>query len=231
MAAIFDIKLSGDYACFTRPEFKAERVTYLVMTPSAARGAIESIFWKPEIRWEIRRIDVMNPLKQTAILRNELSNRQGIRPIFVEDERQQRASLILQDVAYVVRAEIILQSHATDPVAKYAEQFQRRLERGQCHHTPVMGTREFPAWFEPANTAETPQALDLDLGLMLFDIAYREDRQRRELDFYRHGPDGRRAVSGYAESLFFNAKVRGGSVDVPQELYAALGVAEGHHAS
>src|SRR5437762_8262153 len=105
--AIFDVRLGADLACFSRPELKVERVSYLVMTPSAARGVLEAIFWKPEIRYEIREIAVLEPIRQFAILRNELSDRQGETPFIIEDKRQQRASLVQRKVAYVIRADIV----------------------------------------------------------------------------------------------------------------------------
>lgn len=110
----FRVKLAGDYACFSRPEFKVERVSYPVMTPSAARGALEAIFWKPEIRWEIRRIEILHPIATQSILRNEIDEQQSPQQdsFIVDRRRQQRASLILRDPAYVVEAEMIRQPHA-----------------------------------------------------------------------------------------------------------------------
>ncbi|MBC7093702.1 type I-C CRISPR-associated protein Cas5, partial [Candidatus Bipolaricaulota bacterium] len=119
------VRIWGEYACFSRPEFKVERVSYPVITPSAARGILEAILWKPEFRYEVRRIGVLKLGTQTAILRNELEDRQGNTPIFVEDKRQQRSSLILKDVDYLVEAEMVLRSHATDPLPKYLDQFRR----------------------------------------------------------------------------------------------------------
>src|SRR5947208_6776905 len=132
----FDIKVGGDYACFSRPECKVGRVSYPVITPGAARGLLEAIFWKPEVRWEIREVRVLAPPRHATILRNELGERQGDAPVFVEERRQQRASLILRDVAYVLRADLLLQPHAESPLAKYADQCRRRLARGQCYQTP-----------------------------------------------------------------------------------------------
>jgi CRISPR-associated protein Cas5d len=230
---IFDVKVGGDYACFSRPEFKVERVSYPVMTPSAARGLLEAILWKPEMRWEIREIDVLKPLKQSSILRNELSDRQGDSPLIIEEKRQQRASLILRDVAYVIHCEIVLRGHVTDPLTKYADMFRRRLERGQCHHTPYLGTREFAAWFEPATGAEEAIPLDLDLGNMLFDIAYVENPARvsDRMTFYRQNLGGRHVVQGYAEATFFHAELKQGRLHVPRELYAELYRREGDIAS
>ncbi|WP_448567144.1 type I-C CRISPR-associated protein Cas5c, partial [Thermus sp.] len=122
------IKVWGDYACFTRPEFKVERVSYPAPTPSAARGLLEAIFWKPEIRYEVRRIGIIRMGTPLALLRNEVENRMDT-PFFVEDRRQQRMSLVLKNVAYLIEAEMMLRPHATDPLAKYLDQFKRRLKR------------------------------------------------------------------------------------------------------
>lgn len=229
MENLFEVKVEGEYACFTRPEFKVERVSYPVMTPSAARGLLEAIFWKPEFRWEIQEVWVLKPIRQMSILRNEISNRQGDVPIFVEEKRQQRASLILKDVAYLIRATMRLKPHATDPLAKYADQFRRRIARGQYHHTPYLGVREFPAYFEAAAGNEVPQELDLDLGQMLFDIAYCQGEAREELTFLRHG-SARRTVSGYAQALFFPARLERGILRVPTERYRELYALEGEYA-
>lgn len=218
------LKVWGEYACFSRPEFKVERVSYPVPTPSAARGILEAIFWKPEIRYEVRRIGVLKRGSPFTLLRNEVSNRME-RPFFVEDRRQQRASLILKDVAYLIEAEMVLRPHATDPLAKYLEQFARRLKRGQYHHTPYLGTREFPAYFAPPD-GEVPDSLDLDLGLMLFDFAFVEDPSRPELTFKR---PGKGEVKGYALPLFFHAEIRGGWLEVPPEKYRDLYERENGH--
>src|SRR5262249_40203051 len=142
-------------------------------------------------------ISVLKPLRQMTLLRNEVEGRQSGSPVFVEARRQQRSSLILKDVAYLIEAELVGQPHAESPLAKYADQFERRLVRGQCHHTPYLGTREFAAWFEPAAGDETPVSLDLDIGQMLFDLVFREDPARHEMTFHRHGADGRHVAQGH----------------------------------
>ena len=220
--AAVTLKMSGEYACFTRPEFKVERVSYLVITPSAARGALEAIFWKPEFRYEIRQIGIVKMGSQTSILRNELDARQGKTPILVERHRQQRSSLVLKDVEYIIRAEMVLRAHATDPIYKYRDQFNRRLNRGQCHHTPYLGTREFAAQIGPPN-GDTPSGdLNLDLGTVLFDLAYIEDPARDELEFIRHDGNGGRVVKGYVHPLFFSARIENGWLRVPPEKYEQL---------
>ncbi len=213
------VKVWGDYALFSRPEFKVERVSYPVITPSAARGVLEAIFWKPEFRYQITRIGILKPGRQTSILRNEIGSRQGKNPIVVERDRQQRTSLILKDVAYIIEADIYLRPHATDPVYKYTDQFRRRVERGQYHHTPYLGTREFAAFFEPASD-EIPPPLNLDVGTILFDIAFVADKKRKELTFKRPGEE--RPIPGYVQALFFHARIANGWLDVPQELYREL---------
>lgn len=218
------VRVWGDYACFTRPEFKVERVSYPVITPSAARGILEAIFWKPEIRYEIRRIGILKLGTQMVILRNELGDRQGRKPYFVEDRRQQRSSLILKGVSYIIEAKIKLRPHATDPIPKYLDIFNRRVEKGQYHHTPYLGTREFAAHFAPVN-GEEPARIDLPIGTMLFDIAYVEDPKRAEIEFKR--PGRAELVKGYAQALFFDAHVRAGWLEVPAEKYLELYRLEG----
>ncbi|MEX0683452.1 MAG: type I-C CRISPR-associated protein Cas5c [Dehalococcoidia bacterium] len=219
--AQIEVKVWGDFALFTRPELKVERMTYPVMTPSAARGVLEAIFWKPEFRYEIRQIGVLKQGSEMALLRNELSDRQGQSPIRVEDKRQQRTSVVLRDVAYLIRAEMALRLWATDPIYKYSDQFKRRVERGQCHHTPYLGTREFAASFGPPN-GDTPQPLDMDVGPVLFEIAYVESAERKELRFGKHGPGGRREAWGYSQTLIFNARCEQGWLSVPPEKYSEI---------
>lgn len=233
---LYRIKVWGDYACFTRPEFKTERVSYPVMTPSAARGIFEAIMFKPEMRWEIREIRVLNPVQQITILRNEIKDKQGAKPLIIEDQRQQRMSMILKDVAYVITAQLMLRPHADASLAKYCEQFERRLSRGQCFHTPYLGTREFSAYFTEAVGDEVPIALAGELGPLLFDIAYREDSRRAQLRFRRQDQQGKRIAVGYAQSLFFTPELpahpteRGlklGIIPVPSQLYRKLDQLEG----
>jgi len=172
----FSLRIWGDNACFSRPEMKVERVSYDVITPSAARGVFESILWKPAIRWVIEQIDVLKPIRWESVRRNELGAVMSPRAegIFIEDHRQQRASLILRDVSYVVHAhfEMTEKAGSSDSVAKFQEMFLRRAEKGQCFNTPYLGCREFRAFFEliPLN-AERPVPIgeDQDLGWMLHD--------------------------------------------------------------
>ncbi len=203
------IKVWGPWACFTRPEMKVERVTYEVMTPSAARGVLEAVFWKPEFRWRVREIAVLKPILRASILRNEVKSKLATRTVagwveeddgyFADEDRTQRHTLALRDVAYVIRADIRLLPHATDDIAKYRDQFRRRVARGQCFHRPCLGCREFACEFGEPN-GETPIDRTEDLGRMLFDLAYTDH--------------GSRAVP-----RFFAARLDGGVLRVPQELY------------
>ena len=207
----------GDYACFTRPEMKVERVSYDIITPSAARGILEAIHWKPEICWAIDRLHVLRPIRFDNIRRNEVGepisaanvrkaitrgNTDGLH-LVVEDHRQQRATLLLRDVAYVIEAHFTFPGKApensTHEAAKHLSMFNRRVSKGQCFHRPYLGTREFPAHFSPIGDELPPSSLpesqkNRDLGWMLHDIDFANGRTPR----------------------FFRAVLRDGVVDVPQ---------------
>ena len=207
-----ELKIWGEYACFTRPEMKVERVSYEVMTPSAARGILEAIFWKPEFQWQIREIRVLKPIRFFSIRRNEVNNRAntqfaqrilaGESHYFADEDRAQRHTLGLRDVAYVVVAEAVLREDVKEDAAKYIAQFHRRVERGQCHSMPYLGCREFAASFEPPDGSERPQVLSVELGRMLFDLDYETDG------------------SGRGTPRFFEAKLESGILWVPRDLYA-----------
>ncbi len=218
------VKVGGNFACFSRPEFKVERVSYDVMTPSAARGLLEAIFWRPEFRYEIREIHVLKPIRHFAVLRNEISRRQVRTPIMASNdkERQRRTSLVLKDVECIICADIVLRDHATDPAMKYTAQFNRRVEKGQCFQTPYFGTREFAAWFEMPSGKERPIQDNRELGTMLFEIAFIPNETRKELQYLTHGFEGARRVWGYTEALFFQAKLENGVLRVPHEKYQEL---------
>ena len=224
------VKVGGEFACFSRPEFKVERVSYDVITPSAARGLLEAIFWRPEFRYEIREVQVLRPIRTIAIMRNEISERQKDIPIIIENTRQQRTSLILKDVEYLIEADIVLQEHVTDPVMKYTAQFNRRVNRGQCFQTPYFGTREFAAWFEPISGNERSISDNRELGTMLFEIAFVADEARKELQYVRHSDAGSNVVQGYTEALFFQAKLERGIMKVPHSKYMELYRKEGGRA-
>jgi len=221
--------VKGDYACFTRPEMKVERVSYDVMTPSAARGILEAIYWKPEIRWIISAIHVLNPIRFTNIRRNEVSDK-APKPtatmmkgepveapgIFIEDARQQRASTLLCDVAYVIAARFEIVSGENNP-GKHLDMFNRRARTGQCFHQPYFGTREFPAAFEliepgaPLPVSHLPEdQRNRSLGWMLHDIAFLP-ASAQDKDSFLDGR-GRRVRS---EPRFFDAKLKDGVLHVP----------------
>ncbi len=185
------VKVWGDYAVFTRPEMKVERLTYPVMTPSAARGILESILWKPEMAWRVDEIWVLNPVRYFSILRNEVNSRaseraargwekSGTGGYDATNDRAQRHTLGLRSVAYVIRAHIALRPGVEADVAKYRDQFRRRVERGQCFATPYLGTRECSASFAPPDGTERPrEEINDDLGLMLHDLDYAADGSGR----------------------------------------------------
>lgn len=208
--------ISGDYACFTRPEMKAERVSYDVMTPSAARGILEAIHWKPAICWAIDAIHVLRPIRFQTLRRNEVRSKipagkvksamkrgdlEGLALLADDKDRQreQRATTLLVDVAYCVEAHFILTDKAGegDNPGKHLDIFNRRARKGQCFHQPCLGTREFPARFELIEAGQPiPPAIDRsgDLGFMLWDIDHDNDRA----------------------ALFFRAQMEKGVVRVPQ---------------
>lgn len=184
------IRVWGDYALFTRPEMKVERVSYEVITPSAARGLIEAVYWKPAICWKIDRIHVLNEIRFTNIRRNEVSEKASTSeaaqrmkgskaPFFLDttQKRQQRASMVLKDVDYVIEAhfEMTGQREADDTDEKHYNMIVRRLRKGQHFHAPYLGTREFPARLELLEEGEIPRSPLVgrrDLGWMLYDLDF-----------------------------------------------------------
>lgn len=207
------LHVAGNHACFTRPEMKVERVSYDVMTPSAARGILEAIHWKPAIRWVIDAIHVLRPIRFTSIRRNEVGHKVpaskvksamkrgdiGGLQLLVDEDRQQRASTVLVSPAYVIEAQFELteKAGADDNAGKHLDTFNRRAARGQCFHQPCLGTREFTARFEllpPGQPLPSAIPEDRDLGFMLWDID--------------HAAPGK-------PSLFFRAKLEQGVVWVP----------------
>jgi CRISPR-associated protein Cas5d len=204
----------GERACFTRPEMKVERVTYDVPTPSAARGILEAIHWKPQIVWVIDRIHVLRPIRFHSFRRNEVGSRASAAlaaramksgnlagvGLDATADRQQRAAIFLTDVAYVIEAhfDLTAKGHGEDP-AKHLAMFNRRAAAGQCFHRPCLGTRECPAEFaliEPGaplpHSTLPPEQRDTNLGWMLHDIDFAADRTSR----------------------FFRARLQGGVLDV-----------------
>lgn len=184
------LEVSGDFACFTRPEMKVERVSYDVITPSAARAVFEAILWKPAIRWHVRRVEVLKPIRWISLRRNEVAgvvstrnvetamkNGTGALALYIEDERQQRAGLFLRDVAYRLHADLEFIS-GRDPQGnanKYKEMFERRAGKGQCVNQPYLGCREFSAAFRlVTDSGAEPPPIDesRDLGFMLYDMDF-----------------------------------------------------------
>lgn len=208
-----EVRLSGEFACFTRPEMKVERVSYPVPTPSAARGALEAIFWKPQVDWIVEEIHVLKPIKYFSLLRNETNNRQSDRVARnwmqngggydAAGDRAQRHTLGLRDVAYLVKAQLALRPGATEDIAKYRDQFRRRVASGQCFATPFLGCREFSADFGPAVEGERPIDRTEDLGPMLLDLEFELPR------------GGERRASGKATPRFFRATLKDGVLHVP----------------
>ena len=197
------VRVWGDYALFSRPELKVERYSYDVMTPSAARGILEAIYWHPGMRWVIDKIYVKNPIRFTSVRRNEVKSKISAsnvlsvyngaqKPLYISSKEEivQRASMILTDVAYVIEAhfEITEQANETDNSGKFKDIMMRRLQKGKCYHMPYFGCREFPANFALCEEEEIETAFDdvaeKDLGLMLFDMDY-SDRNNITPMFFR----------------------------------------------
>ncbi len=207
------LELAGAFACFTRPEMKVERVSYDVMTPSSARACFEAILWKPAIRWHVRKIEVLKPIRWINLRRNEVASVVSTRNVeaamkcgtgdlglYIEEERQQRAGLFLRDVAYRIHADMAFRYEA-DPsgsAMKYQKMFERRATKGQCVNQPYLGCREFAAAFRfiPEGVIES-KAIDetRDLGFMLHDLDFSN----------RNDPQPR----------FFRARIENGVVNVP----------------
>lgn len=207
-----EIKVWGDLACFTRPEMKVERVTYPIMTPSAARGVCEAIFWRPAVTWEIQEIAVLNPIRYTSFMRNEVNSRASERAAAgweahgggydASTDRAQRHTLALRDVAYVIRAQLRINAGISDDIAKFRDQFRRRVRQGRCFSTPYLGCREFSAFFAEPDGSEQSIGRTEDLGRMLLDLDYASDG------------------SGSGVPIFFDASLDQGVLMVPRRLRA-----------
>jgi CRISPR-associated protein Cas5d len=201
------VRVWGDFACFTRPEMKVERVSYPVMTPSAARGVLEAIFWKPEFSWRVEEIWVLRHIDYYSILRNEVNSRQSERAASAwsrsgggfdaSADRAQRHTLALREVDYLIQAQVEPRPGVTEDAAKYRDQFRRRVQEGRCFSTPYLGCREFSAAFAPPRGDERPIDRDEELGPMLLAIDYDADG------------------SGRGRPVFFDARLDHGVLRVP----------------
>lgn len=210
------LEVWGDLACFTCPELKVERVSYDVITPSAARAIFEAIFWKPAIRWQVTRIEVLSPIRWFNIKRNEVGSTMSPSSagIIIEDKRQQRSSMLLRDVRYRIFArqqyipvrnrpyeEQRLWAKDENP-GKYNAMFERRAGKGQCFNQPYLGCREFSCGFKLIEPAVYSEGIDetRDLGIMLYDMEFQKD------DRYGEKP---------ATPLFYRARMEHGVITVP----------------
>ena len=210
------LEVWGDWACYTRPELKVERVSYDVITPSASRAIFEAILFKPyAMRWQVTKIEVINPIKWTTIRRNEVGALAGKSTIFIEDKRQQKNSLLLQDVRYRIYARLIFipvkdrpkkafakhQPGDDENPMKYYQMFERRASQGQCFTQPYLGCREFSAnWklVDESSMLEPPLAEDRDFGIMLYDMDFESNLKK---------PD----------AMFYYAKMKHGVINVPDK--------------
>ena len=209
---VLRLKVWGDNACFTRPEMKVERVSYDVMTPSAARGVLEAILWKPAIRWQVERIDVLKPIRWESVRRNEVGNVMSPRSegLFVEDSRQQRAGLFLRDVAYTIHAwfEMTVPPDERNNVIKFQEMFICRASKGKCFNQPYLGTREFSASFELVphdRPLPEPIGETRDLGFMLYDLCHDNGGDANHVHSCTDG----------CSPSFFRAELKDGKMMVP----------------
>jgi CRISPR-associated protein Cas5d len=191
------LKVWGDYACFTRPEMKVERVSYDVITPSAARGILEAIYWKPAIKWVIDKIHVLNEIQMENIRRNEISYKiqdgkikKAINKNPVDlyqipnEERQQRATLLLKNVYYIIEAHFEMTNDAgeSDTSEKHYNIALRRMRKGECYHRPYFGCREFPVNFEILEDGQVIKGAysdsgEKDLSFMLWDIDFEKNME------------------------------------------------------
>jgi CRISPR-associated protein Cas5d len=207
----YRIKVKGKYALFSRPETQAEPLSYPIMTPTAATGFLEAIFWKPEFDWRILAIEMLEPVQYANFTRNHIKERQ--RPgkrLFANEMRVQTHQAVLKDVAYVIECDIELRSDLTDNIGKYCEQFERRINSGGCFQQPFLGIREFMADFTWASDEDRPWMDNRDCGRMPLNIHYIAD------------PDGhiqwrdrvtRQYVRGRAETEWFDACIQNGRLE------------------
>lgn len=234
MAYGVKLEVWGDYASFNRPEMKVERVSYEFMTPSAARGILEAIYWKPQMKWVVDKIHVLAPIRFTQVRRNELNQKipsrnienvrkkgKGALGIFIEEHRQQRASRILKDVRYGIEAHVEVLNLSGEkgeilnhPEAKHLESFKRRAAKGQYFHHPYLGCREFPAHFRLLGEGETfgapPDELwgERNFGFVLWDVVFIPDPNGLVVE-------GNRGLRVKPQARFFEAVMKDGVINVP----------------
>jgi len=230
-----EVKVWGKYACFTRPETKLERVSYEVPTPSAARGILEAIYWEPPMRWRVREIQVLNPVRHFSILRNEVTDRGSTQADYLDPtaNRSQKHTLCLRDVAYIIKADVWLPPEfAQEEQVKHRSQFRKRVSRGACYHRPYLGCREFSAHFCEPDETEKPINVTADLGLMLFDIAFIKgkvpsDLRQKFVEFYEHSLENnqpmKHLVTGYTQRIDFPAFLDKGILRISPSLYDEIG--------
>ena len=203
------VNVWGDYALFSRPELKVERYSYDIITPSAARGILEAIYWHPGMRWIIDKIYVKNPIQFTSVRRNEVKSKilasnvlqvynGADKPLYISTKEDivQRASQLLCNVSYTIEAhfEMTEKANASDNPGKFKDIIMRRLRKGECFHMPYLGCREFPANFALCEEEEIHTAYEVvaekDLGLMLYDMDYSDPENIQPMFFravMRHG--------------------------------------------
>lgn len=202
------LEVWGAFACFTRPELKVERFSYPIITPSAARGILEALFWHPGLRWIIDKIYILSEIQYTNIRRNELKAKISASNVLsfaakgegelyqsTKDDIQQRASTVLKEPHYIIEAHFEMTEHAnpSDNPGKFREIFLRRARKGQCYHMPYLGCREFPAHFrlyEEESIAAAYHGETRDLGLMLYDIDYSDSNNLRPIFFHAQLTNG-----------------------------------------
>lgn len=206
-AGLLSVRVRGDLACFTRPEMKVERVSYPVPTPSAARGILEAIFWKPQFRWWVEEIHVLRDIRYVSLLRNEVNSRAS--PSVAKEwmrrgggydvsaDRAQRHTLALREVDYIIKADVEVNDGISEDPAKFRDQFRRRVRTGACFQRPYLGCREFAAEFGEPDGTERPIQRSEDLGRMLLGIDYSADG------------------TGTSTPRFFHAKLERGVLRVP----------------
>lgn len=227
----FRVEVRGERACFTMPAFGVERRSYPYPTPSAMRGLLEAVFWKPEFRFEIARIGIIQAGTDESIIRSEIQTRQTLRGTG-SPKRTLRTTGYLRNVAYLIDARIVPLSHAisNNPHKTYLVQMLRRLEQGGHFQTPYLGLREFAATVRLVDHGREPDTtLNDDVGPVFFGNAYIADGN--DMTFLRKDEDGVHEVTGRTRPMFFDMRVVNGWIEIPRDLYANIHVLEGRNAA